>query len=301
MTILTAAEFTSECNAAKQSLYLKYWPYNQDYSNTTGWFDPNGFEGHCRDAWLMYQTTTKNAFAQGESGILLLGGGIRYEQKLLRNFGTATVTKDRGNHAQTVSSILRRVTNIFMNPELRLDADIAGSILADGRWSPLLNDAFILGGIHSGATFHLAEPKFDAYAAKHHLANPDQLWANFFIEEDFLWQADKNSSGQRVTWPRVFSREALILKAAGYRAVINPTFYHQGREYQHVCLFFTPPPSPRALSLVDLPAHLEPMLKFQRDRIENPDLMLQTLSEFIFGNPEILLPATRASRPTTNP
>lgn len=294
MTILTESEFAAQSNSAKQDLYLKYWPYNQNYSDTSAWFQPNEFEKHRQDAWCMYDTATKNGFANHDSGILLLGGGIRYEEKLLMNFGTATVTKDGGNDAQTTSKILRGVSNNYASSDVKVNQNIAGSILADGQWSPLLNDAFILGGIHSGATFHLAEPKFEEFVTKHNLASPEQMWAKFFIDEQFLWQEGVNKDNKRVTWPRVFSREVLLLKAAGYTPVINQTFHHKGREYQQICLFFNPPAVPSSLTLPECTEHLEPMFAFQRT--ESPILMLQSLSEFIFGDPQILLPRNQAGR-----
>lgn len=67
-----------------------------------------------------------------------------------------------------------------------------GTVICDDDWSLLGNDAFILGGIHGGSTFHLGLKK-----------TPDQK---------NLWSSDPAFPG-----PRVFGREILMLCHAGYR------------------------------------------------------------------------------------
>lgn len=39
------------------------------------------------------------------------------------------------------------------------EADRGGSVLYSGRWSMLMNDAWVLGGLHSGTPFYLASPR----------------------------------------------------------------------------------------------------------------------------------------------
>lgn len=68
---------------------------------------------------------------------------------------------------------------------------IQGSILGEKQWSQLINDVFILGGMHGGKEFHLiSDGQFPAL--------------------DSLWNAKKNCM-------RSLGRELAILKLSGYQ------------------------------------------------------------------------------------
>jgi hypothetical protein len=66
-----------------------------------------------------------------------------------------------------------------------------GSIPNDQNWTPLLNDAFIIGGAHARHEFHLAEDSFDQYlrfvnarafvdCSKDPSADAAVLWQGYF-------------------------------------------------------------------------------------------------------------------------
>lgn len=89
----------------------------------------------------------------------------------------------------------------------------AGSILSTKGWSPMLNDSFIMGGVHAEHDFHLAlspdekaifEGVNSAIAAK-------DIWKEFFRRNPVsFWNSQYNV-------PRVFTRELLGLAAFGYK------------------------------------------------------------------------------------
>lgn len=109
---------------------------------------------------------------------LVLGSDkIRSDLPLLTNFGTTAVTSawDRPEHGPAASSE-------------------RGSILAERNWWPLLNYAWVLGGIHGQAFFHYGKPPGEPPAQS-------DLWDN----------------GQRR--PRVLGQELLLLQLGGYRLV----------------------------------------------------------------------------------
>ncbi|WP_068470153.1 hypothetical protein [Candidatus Protochlamydia phocaeensis] len=79
----------------------------------------------------------------------------------------------------------------------REDSDsLSGSILGEKQWSLLVNDAFILGGMHAGKDFHIATPKKQER----------------FPSLDKLWNASTHSL-------RPLGREIIILKLSGYKCV----------------------------------------------------------------------------------
>jgi hypothetical protein len=109
-----------------------------------------------------------------------------------------------------------------------------GSLLSNPEWTPMLNDAFILGGLHTNLTFVVAlntdeqkawsEQKASAMQslikrfgsmtepAKARLAR--ESWANFirdYQDGHMLWD-------RKLNIPRVFLRELLGLRAFGYTA-----------------------------------------------------------------------------------
>ncbi len=87
----------------------------------------------------------------------------------------------------------------------------SGSILSDSKWSPLLNDALILGGAHAGVDFVFAEDRAHTVPQVH--ATPQEWWRVVFnTYPDILWEK----------WgPRVFTRELVGLKMCGYQPVFS--------------------------------------------------------------------------------
>ncbi len=88
----------------------------------------------------------------------------------------------------------------------------SGAVLATRGWSPLLNDAFILGNVHRGGEFHLTlagADRQDFLAATAGRSVKDG-WLNFFRTHPImLWDGERKQ-------PRVLARELLGLMEFGY-------------------------------------------------------------------------------------
>ena len=94
----------------------------------------------------------------------------------------------------------------------------SGSILSTAGWSPMLNDAFIMSGVHRGYNFYLALSPGQATLFNSVLASTDpaeanakpmELWRKFMLADPTcLWEKG---------YPRVFLREIIGLAKFGYK------------------------------------------------------------------------------------
>jgi hypothetical protein len=162
----------------------------------------------------------------------------------------------------------------------------AGAILSNRKWSPMLNDAFILGGVKSGKHFVFVPVGDDATtfnsmsagAAAGPGASKEQLiragapvWKQFFIRKPYLlWDRG---------YPRVFARELLGLKKFGYKAV--PRGHQLGFEPQ--------PGGEGATATFDLYLEYLKDSQFQRNQ-EGKEKVLRRIAEFLFEDPTALDP-----------
>jgi hypothetical protein len=153
----------------------------------------------------------------------------------------------------------------------------AGSILSDSSWSPLLNDAMVIGGAHGHRQFHLrkdAESRSGSPGVANlraqfeaGLASAQKSWLDHFSkEQDLLW-------APRGTIPRVLAREILGLSAFGYK----PTF-------TDAQITFTPGP---ASSSARFQTYLDALGRagaFAEDR----KAALGVISNYLFGSKSLL-------------
>jgi hypothetical protein len=89
-----------------------------------------------------------------------------------------------------------------------------GSVLSTRGWSPMLNDAFIMSGIHSNFDFLLSLAKVDREAFQKVAAakrSPRDTWLAFLSSNVGMFWSDKPPA------PRVFVRELIGLKTFGYK------------------------------------------------------------------------------------
>lgn len=163
-----------------------------------------------QNAWLLYSKANKNAL-----GTLLLGDAkIRTATDLLQNFGVAS-----GGGLNDIKEIKQAADIQAWRDGVAKTGDRAervlgpGSILNDKDWTPFLNDAFILGGVHGGQDFHWAEVEFQSAtqlnAAK---AMTDRkylwdTWRQYLLKGRNFW-----SDG----FVRIFARELIGLKTFNY-------------------------------------------------------------------------------------
>ena len=199
--------------------------------------------------------------------MLLLGSAkIREDSLLLSNFG---VTSAGGitdpEEVALVKALETERTGLKAAPGLRDAPDVLGpgSILNDKNWTPLLNDCYILGGVHGEHEFHLAEDSADAYfESLGGQLPPQDKWRSYFsTHPDIIWDTTRQV-------PRILARELIGLKTFGYRAQF---FLEQ--------LSFRPTPSDGATFKTYLDALVAAGITSR-----NRTVVLETLSLFLFGN-----------------
>ena len=233
--------------------------------------------------------------SQGALGFLLLGDTkIRKDPLLVMNFGLASAHGvQEAEERKLIDELMARrgaLAGIRSGPATPVQGP--GAILSDQNWTPLLNDSFILGGIHRGWDFHLAEEGFNQFsllgeqeflrrreafgpAAPQYAAalarGPDyyqQRWKDYLVAHpDVIWRGGI---------PRVFARELIGLKTFGYA----PRF--TSSELGFVCQ------DSGAASTADFEQYLNALgvVGFHRSDRES---VLSSIAGFLFGNAEALL------------
>jgi hypothetical protein len=150
----------------------------------------------------------------------------------------------------------------------------SGSILSTRGWSPMLNDSFIMGGVHSGHQFHVAlnneEAGLFGRTSNSGLTGRDN-WRLFIrANPRMLWDSERGV-------PRVLMREFICLQASGYQ----PNFEKQelifGSKKDGA--------SDKAIFRVYLKALRE--VGFH-DAARSKDKMVSAVAEFLFGDKEAL-------------
>jgi hypothetical protein len=158
----------------------------------------------------------------GPFNFILLGDTkIRMDPHLLRNFGllSGAGVQEADEKAMLQIMKFRAIQRGLPPPNIG-----TGAILSDSTWSPLLNDALVIGGVHGYREFHLADDRVDSVEAVTNLRArfepsapkagdlPGYIgkWRAFFKRfPDSLWNPLYNV-------PRVLCRELLGLRVFGY-------------------------------------------------------------------------------------
>lgn len=194
-------------------------------------------------AWKLYENASR-------SQMILLGDTkIRSDPHLLFNFGLAANANSPQEAADRamVEAMMDKRVGIAQGGRAGPAEKVmgTGAILSAQRWSPMLNDALMLAGIHGKLDFHFAlnddeqatwardiEPLMPRHAAASSPAAADfaarrarfgsavatrtreqQLWLTFIKKVPrILWERGN---------PRVFVRELLGLKFFGYMPVFT--------------------------------------------------------------------------------
>jgi hypothetical protein len=206
------------------------------YKSENSWFVSWGNPGDAIfNAWKLYRAANQNAL-----GTLLLGDAkIRTSGNLLMNFGLSSGSGVSDENELEVIRELQQKREKLVGPRSGAAVNIVGpgSILNDRNWTPLLNDAFILGGVHARQDFHWAEEGFDLDTGLAHqeflqrlqkfgVAAPQytpaltrdaaynqEKWKLYIVKHSNFWSADGTV--------RVFAREVIGLKTFGYSPVFT--------------------------------------------------------------------------------
>lgn len=253
-------------------------------------------------AWHLYQNACQNRL-----NIFLLGDTkIRSDEALIMNFGLVSNcdTPQEAEDIEKIAKLTKQRAKIAQAWKFKAPAKImgTGSILSAQRWSPLLNDALMLGGIQNAQEFHLAlnedeQVVFDKLSSNFTMTKDDFLGASEFERRRSAFgAADRNANSTapdypkklwlqflrkepRVLWekglPRVFVRELLGLHIFGYEPEFNLTQ-----------LSFRPPKGD-ARKVVNFETYLKGLHDVGYHTADRAAI-LTCLSEFLFKDPKAL-------------
>lgn len=173
----------------------------QEYreKHTPDWYQSGTANEEMTKAWQMYTASRESSLV-----VLLLGKGeIRFNPNMITNFGyTSAHGAEEGRPSKLAwESTLQRKT-VRQTKELHNGTLGPGSILSDRDWSPMLNDAFILGGVHGDRQFELALSQL----GDDDIEFPAQLVDKY---PELFWP-----EGQ--PYPAVLLRELIGLRAFGF-------------------------------------------------------------------------------------
>jgi hypothetical protein len=263
-------------DAAARTLDL----YEKEYA----WFKWPDRKTSVQHAWKLYRAAATN-----QLGMILLGDAkIRTNAALLMNFGlTSGSGVAAGDELKQIERLMAgRQQLVGRHSGAAVQVLGPGSILNDQNWSPLMNDALILGGVHTAQDFHWAEEGFDRFAMvgaqefiqRREVFNQGTA-APVALRRDQKYYQDKWKHyllGQSNFWSggfaRIFARELIGLKTFGYRAVCTE---------QEV--LFTP--GGAAAATFDTYLHGLRAVNFgNNDRVS----INRAIGEFLFGDPAAL-------------
>jgi hypothetical protein len=238
------------------------------YEADNAWFGNDWGERrqYALNAWRLYQQASTNAL-----GMLLLGSAkIRKDAVLVGNFGmTSAGGITDPEEVALVKALEAERTDQRAAPGLRDAPDVlgSGSILNDKNWTPLLNDCYILGGVHGEHEFHFAEDTANAhFESLGGQLTAMEKWQSYFrTYPAAVWDSTRQV-------PRILARELIGLKTFGYR----PQFFQQQ-------LSFGATHSDGATFKTYLDALVAAGITSR-----NRTVVLEMLSLFLFGNAQAL-------------
>ena len=169
-----------------------------------------------------------------KSKITLLGDTkLRTDEDLVRSFGLSSA---KGVQEEECRALIVKLTNerrvavglvpINTDPKVNqhlpddkgkkiIPVEGAGGILSTKKWSPMLNDSFIISGAHHEHVFYLAlvDDEATSWEGLSAVADLTERWRSFFVKNlGMLWS--DSSAG---SFPRVLTRELIGLLSFGYK------------------------------------------------------------------------------------
>jgi hypothetical protein len=151
-----------------------------------------------------------------------------------------------------------------------------GAILSTRKWSPMLNDSFIMAGAHREIDFYLAltGEEVATYDNLRSVKDDKERWRQFFVKSPGTLWGDG--------FPRVLMRELLGLKTFGY----EPSFLKEQLGFQLV--------DKKAGDGANLSGYLTALenVGFQK---KEKDRLLSAVASFLFGDADALKSASAAA------
>lgn len=228
---------------SRQQFIADVFAVRDQYRNDNAWVGRWDDSWNNEDVMTRFMSMAYNLYAATATNALkltLLGGTeIRLDMSYVRNFGVTAANgiQDeqtrfyvehaiRGRMGAAQRALRRGPTADAPRPDTVVTPVTgSGSILSEKGWTPILNDALILGAITAGQTFALAftpEEQVDWEKLNGAKVNRTQvLAAQFGVTKQMTaaWKDFFNCHKRMFfdAWgPRVFARELLGLKMFGY-------------------------------------------------------------------------------------
>ena len=244
---------------------------------------------YINSAYNLYEAAARNVLQM----VILGDTKIRSMPELLRNFGLLSAAGvQEKKESVLVKDLEAHRTQVAMGTQEGLAGRTkllgAGSILSDKMWSPILNDALMLGAIEGWQGFYFGlnadeQAFWDSNGFSSNVADKISIFGKPVKSTRDREQANWLSFLRRnpeVLWrngnPRVFARELLALKFFGYAP-----------EFSKIQLAFSPgmrsrkgPPTFRLYT-----QSLRELGFFAKNKVK----VLSAISEFLFEDKEALL------------
>lgn len=230
--MLSRNRFVQELNALKTEYRINN-PWAQNFFQ---WNDEAVMARYIEAAYRLYMAAARN-----ELKLVVLGDTeIRSMSVLMKNFGllSANGLQEQADRAKVERT--ERFRDEYRSVRHGYPEVLGpGSILSDKMWTPILNDAMMIGAIQGRQPFYIAlntseqavwnKYGFDYTRVSEHAAkfgtqvnratsNLDvyqRQWLNFFKQQPhMIWRGG---------FPRVLARELLALKFFGYGPVFSKT------------------------------------------------------------------------------
>lgn len=144
--------------AAVEPHWQRYWDDNAWVQSWSNWQDRDKMDQFCQAAYNLYRAAANNRLPY----TLLGGTGIRMCKNLIANFGVTAASGIQEDVTRKHVRTEQRARNDGKGTHTDADKNIippvpvtGGAILSEKKWTPLLNDALIIGAITAHKTFSL--------------------------------------------------------------------------------------------------------------------------------------------------
>lgn len=221
-------------------LRVEYRTQNKWVENWRKWNDDAVYKQFLKFAFHLYENTAKNMLH-----FTLLGDTeIRSMEDLVMNFGLMSANGVQDEKDEKMVAGAQGARDLMAGGGKFIPTKVLGpgSILGDKQWTPILNDSLMLGSIAGGQEFHLVLNTVESALWKQlgfaDTSKVAQLAQQFGGQQ--AEKVDKNAKQPINRWnyflrvspatlwnpkdnvPRVFIRELMALKLAGYK----PQFFN---------------------------------------------------------------------------
>jgi len=287
-------------NLTPDAFYTQAFMAFPRYSEDNPWFAWESRKGTTFDPstpvhYIFASNTAYEKVAANKQQLTLLGDTkLRTDEDLVMNFGLSSA---RGVQEAECAEFIQKLTNKRRKAEGMPELDFspqnkvpfqddkgkkivpiegAGAILSTKKWSPMLNDSFILSGAHHEHEFSLALVGEEAtsFGSLSGVKSDIERWRAFFLKNPTMIWSDPAQGN----FPRVLTRELIGLLTFGFA----PVFDKNQLSFQIA--------SKKASDGASHTDYLTALSKLDFNK-QGKQKCLGAISTFLFGKPGALDPA----------